>query len=414
MGYIIKKVCARQVLDSRGNPTVEVDVLTNDSFGRAIVPSGASRGEYEAWELRDKQKSYHGLGVLKAIGNVNKIISKNILGVDVRDQEKIDSILIKLDNTKNKSRLGANAILGVSLASARCASSSCGVPLYQYLTDIIKPKKRFVLPIPYSNVINGGKHAGNDLKIQEFMIVPKKSKTFKESAMMVSETYHTLRNIIIKKYSRLASNVGDEGGFAPPITDPQKALDLIEEAIGLSGYNNKMKIALDSAASEFYSSNKYEYSKGKSLSAKDLEEVYLDLIKSYPIMSIEDPFEENDFNSFSSLLLKSKIDIVGDDLTVSNIERIKTAVKTKSCNTLLLKVNQIGSLSEAMMSAKYAIDSGWGVMVSHRSGESEDPFISHLAVSLGCGMIKIGAPCRGERTAKYNELIRIEEEIKDN
>ena len=401
----ITKVKARQIIDSRGNPTIEVDVHTNVSFGRASVPSGASKGKYEALELRDNNKKYLGKGVLKAVDNVNRIIAKKIQGIDCRAQEKIDNLMIKLDGTSNKSKLGANAILAVSLAIARAASGNC---LYRYLSKLTGNSK-FLMPIPFSNVINGGRHAGNALKIQEFMIAPVGARTFSDAIRMNSETYHTLKNIINKKYGKTATNVGDEGGFSPNIDDARTALNLLEKAIEEAGYNKKIKIAIDFAASEYY--NKGIYSLNRQYSSEILTNYYMELLKCYPIISFEDPFSQDDFDAFQKITSKTKIQIVGDDLLATNKERIKTAIKNKLCNALLLKLNQIGTLTEAIEAAKLATKAGWNIMVSHRSGETEDTFISDLAVALGSGQIKAGAPCRGERTAKYNQLLRIEEEL---
>lgn len=407
----IRDVYAREVIDSRGNPTIEVDVYTEDKcWGRAIVPSGASTGIYEALELRDgDQKRFLGKGVRKAVDNVNKTISKKIKGLEVTNQELIDQTLIDLDGSENKKNLGANAILGVSMAVARAAAMSQGKNLYEYLSDNLGYKKK--MPIPFANVINGGAHAGNSLEIQEFMIVPVKAKTFFEATRMVSETYHTLKSVIKDKYGKNAVNVGDEGGFAPPLQTPEEALDLITLAIKKAGYKDKVKIALDCAASEFKREGAYHVTKDKILDGLSLGRYYQELMKKYDIISIEDAFEQDDFYAWENFKKETKIQLVGDDLTVTNPARIKMAIEKKLCNTLLLKVNQIGTLTQAIDAAKVAYKAKWKVIVSHRSGESEDPFIADLAVALGCGMIKLGAPCRTERTAKYNQLIRIEEEL---
>ena len=403
----ITKIKAREILDSRGNPTVEVDVYVGSKLFRAAVPSGASTGKHEAVELRDKQKRFLGKGVLKAVNNVNKIIAPNLKGKNPKSQEEIDKLMIALDGTSNKSKLGANAILGVSLAVARAGAD--GKPLYDYLHKTYNIKNKLKLPRAFFNVINGGEHAGNQLAIQEFMISPK-MKTFKENLRVGSEIYHTLKSVILKKYGKDAINVGDEGGFAPPLKNAKEALDILTRAVTKAGYKGKVDIAVDAAASEFYKKGKYEID-NKKLTPKQLLNYYLKLIKKYHIISLEDPFQEEDFTSFAELTKKSKIQIVGDDLLVTNQKRIETAIKNKSCNCLLLKVNQIGTITEAINAAKLAFKNNWKVMVSHRSGETEDTFIADLVAALGCGQIKSGAPCRSERTAKYNQLLRIEEEF---
>ncbi len=400
----IIKIKARQVLDSRGNPTIECEIFTNKSKGSAIVPSGASIGKYEALELRDKEKAYHGKSVLKAINNINKITPK-LIGKEITKQQDIDKLLDELDGTPNKSNLGANATLAVSLASAVAASNSLNKPLYKYLGN------KTNLPIPFCNIINGGKHSEGDLKIQEFMIVPIKAKSFSEATQMVAEIYYTLKEDIEDKYGKLATHVGDEGGFAPPIKNPYEALDLISKAIEENNYKENVKIAIDAAASEFYTGTQYQIEQEKVLNSNKLIEYYKDLIKKYPIISLEDPFDQDDFESYRELKKKIKIQIVGDDLLVTNKDRIEHAIKQKLCNCLLLKVNQIGTLSEALEAFKLASKAGWKTMVSHRSGETEDTFISDLSVALGCGQIKLGAPCRGERTSKFNRLLIIEEEL---
>jgi len=417
-GFKILNVKAREVLDSRGNPTVEADVTTSKAIGRAIVSSGASTGSYEALELRDKEKRYLGKGVLKAVSNVNEKIGPRILGMSCRKQKAIDHLMINLDGTANKSGLGANAILSVSMACSRAASLAARQPLYKYLKGVAKGKglsDEFILPIPFSNVINGGRHAGSALKIQEFMIVPVGAKSFREATEMVAETYHNLKKQLEQKFGKSAVNVGDEGGFAPPMNTAEEALAALEKAIDDSGYTGKVKIAIDSAASEFFSEGKYNLE--KPYSADELIDYYMQLADSYPIVSFEDPFDQDDFLSFRKLTARisakygDKIQIVGDDLLATNVKRIKTAIRRKACTALLLKVNQIGTLTEAINAAKLAMKNNWRVMVSHRSGESEDTFIADLSVALACGQIKLGAPCRTERTAKFNQLMRIEEEL---
>lgn len=405
----IQHIKAREILDSRGNPTVEVDVVVEDHIFSAAVPSGASTGSNEALELRDKTKRYFGYGVQKVIRNVEKKIAPKLVGKDCTQQEQIDQLMIKLDGTENKNKLGANAILGVSLAVARAGAFCKKKHLFDYLAELAD--REIKLPRVFFNVINGGKHADNRLSFQEFMISPK-FKSFKENLRAASEIYHLLKKDIHKKYGKGTTNVGDEGGFAPEkIHKIQDVMVMLKKAIKEAGYKDKVDIALDCAASEFFSKGMYVVD-GKKMTKEKLLEYYLQLIKQYKIYSIEDPFEENDFESFAKLREKSNIQIVGDDLTVTNPELLEVAIKEKSCNCLLLKVNQIGTLTEALAAAKMAFAAGWKVMVSHRSGETEDTFIADLAVGLGCGMLKSGAPCRGERTAKYNQLLRIEELLK--
>ncbi len=398
----------REVLDSRGNPTVEAEILTSKGLFRAIVPSGASTGIHEALELRDGGKRYLGKGVLKAVKNIDKI-SKKLVGAELGEQMDVDRLMIELDGTKNKSNLGANAILAVSMAYARASAAEQGIPLYSYISGITNSK--LILPVPCFNIINGGKHAGNKLDVQEFMLNPVGAKSFSEALQIGTEIYHTLKKVIEEKYGKTASNVGDEGGFAPPVEHIEEPLNLITEAIEESGYKKKVKLGMDCASSEFFRDGKY-YLEGAELTGEQLLEKYEELIDMYPIISIEDPFAQDDFNNFA-LATKTlkKIQIVGDDLTVTNPERIQKAIVLHACNALLLKVNQIGTISEALEAAQLAIKSDWNVMVSHRSGEAEDTFIADLVVGLGNGQIKSGAPCRGERTAKYNQLLRIEEEL---
>jgi enolase len=406
----ITKLKARELLDSRGNPTIEVVAYSGDVFESAIGPSGASTGIHEALELRDGGKRYLGQGVSKAVKNVS-LIEKKIKGIDSESQNEIDNAMLSLDATENKSRLGANAILGVSMAVARLAAKKNSQPLYEHLAHLYK-NKNLSLPVPFCNIINGGKHAGGSLKMQEFMIVPYKAKSFSEATQIVSETYHVLKGIIQKKYGMSAANVGDEGGFAPPLDNADDALKLITKAIEEAGYEKKIAPSIDPAASEFYNKNRL-YLLHRQYTSEQLAEYYLKLAERYNIISIEDPFEQDDFAPFAKLTKESKgrFQIVGDDLLVSNTKRIKVAIEKKLCNALLLKVNQIGSLTEAMAAARLAMDQNWKVMVSHRSGETEDSFISDLSVALGSGQIKLGAPCRSDRTAKYNQLLRIEEEL---
>lgn len=404
----IKEVKAREILDSRGWPTIEVSVKCGEKWFTAAVPSGASTGKHEALELRDGGKRFLGKGVLKAGDNVNKILSKKVVGYECTAQREIDELMIKLDGTESKSKLGANAILGVSLAVARVGASASGKELWQYLGQLAGNKK-FVLPTPFFNVINGGKHAGNNLSFQEFMIAPS-GKNFAEQLQMGAEFYQILKLHLGGKYGKTAINVGDEGGFAPAINSAEEALNILEHVKKETGYGEKIKLAMDCAASDFYENGNYYLTKDKKLKLdkEELLEHYINLVKKYKLVSIEDPFQEEDFASYSELLRKSKIQIVTDDLTVTNVKRLREAIKQRSGNCLLLKVNQIGTLTEALEAAKLAKQNNWKVMVSHRSGETNDSFIADLAVGLGCGMIKAGAPCRGERLAKYNRLMEIE------
>ncbi|MBS3115086.1 phosphopyruvate hydratase [Candidatus Woesearchaeota archaeon] len=404
---LIKKIIGREVLDSRGNPTVEVEIHTKNRVSRAIVPSGASTGSYEAVELRDKTARYLGKGVLKAVNNVN-LLGKKLIGRKI-DSEAVDKFLIKEDGTRNKSRYGANAVLGISLAVAKAQSLENNEPLYKTFGKIAKNKK-FSVPIPFFNIINGGMHAGNKLDFQEYMIVPNE-KTFKENLRAGSEIYHQLRKRLIKKYGKSSVNVGDEGGFAPQMEEVEEPINEILNAAEELGYD--VKLALDAAATNIKTDDGYIL-EGKNYDAFDLVDIYKGLTETYPIISIEDPFAEDDWQSFYVLNkeIGNKIQIVGDDLLVTNKDRIQNAVKLNSCNALLLKMNQIGTVTEAIEAANLAIKNKMKVMVSHRSGETEDTSIADLAVGLNCKQIKSGAPCRGERTAKYNQLLRIEEELR--
>ncbi len=407
--YKIQKIHAREILDSRGNPTIEVDVFTPKGFGRASVPSGASTGTNEALELRDADPNrYEGKGVLTAVKNVNTIIQKELLGLDVRNQREIDELMIELDETDNKSSMGANSILGVSMAVAKAAADSLDIPLYRYLGG----SNAFTLPIPIMNVLNGGKHAGNELAIQEFMIQPKGAETFYEALQIGVEIYHVLGKSLGKKYGRSSTNVGYEGGYAPKMSESTEALDSLVQAIEEAGYTeSEVTIGIDAAASEFYEGGFYTID-GKKLTAQELLDYYVELVNSYPILSIEDPFFEEAFEDFGALTneLWDTI-IVGDDLFVTNIERLSKGVDMGAANALLLKINQIGTLSESFDAASMASRNGYTVIVSHRSAETEDTTISDLAVAIGAEMIKTGAPARGERTAKYNQLLRIEEDL---
>ena len=407
----ITKVIAREILDSRGNPTVEAELYSNEKVATAAVPSGASTGIHEALELRDKDpKRYLGLGVLSAVRNVKEIIGPRIIGLDPNDQTKIDRLMIELDGTPNKSKLGANAILAVSLATAKLAAVLADKPLYDQLSD----GKGATLPVPVMNIINGGKHAGTGLKIQEFMVIPAGAGNFAEALRMGAEIYHKLKQVIQSKYGKQSVNVGDEGGFAPPITKTSDALNTIIQAINDAGYTpgKNVFVGFDAASSEFYENGAYEID-GTQKSAEELADFYTDLTKQYPIKYIEDPFEQEDYEHTAQLTRKigKYVNVVGDDIFVTNITRLNKGIQLGAANALLLKVNQIGSLTESIEAAKTAMDHQYAVVTSHRSGETEDSIIADLAVALNCGQIKTGAPCRGERTVKYNRLLRIEEEL---
>ncbi len=405
----ILKIKSRQILDSRGNPTVETEIHTKSGISRASVPSGASTGVHEAVELRDGGKKFLGLGVSKAVKNVNTIIAKKLVGKQV-NQASADKLMINLDGTPNKAKLGANAILSVSMALCKAEALEKGMAQYVHVSDLFENNK-LVLPTPAFNIINGGKHAGNQLDIQEYMLLPVNAKTFQEALQIGSEVYHKLKELLSKDYGKKATNVGDEGGFAPPMTDYEEPLDYIMTAVEKLGYSKKIKIGIDAAASSFCRGGKY-YLDGRELSTTELIDVYSEMVDTYPIVSIEDPFAENDFEAFANLTKKlKKIQIVGDDLLCTNPRRIQKGILMDSCNALLLKVNQIGTITEALKAAKLAMNNKWNVMVSHRSGETDDSFIADLAVGLGNGQIKSGAPCRGERLAKYNQLLRIEEQL---
>ncbi len=414
MDFVIENVYGREILDSRGNPTVEVEVKTYSSdsrtrgFGRASVPSGASTGSNEALELRDKDNRYRGKGVKTAVHNVNTKLGPKVVGMEVRRQREIDQIMIELDGTDDKSSLGANAILGVSLAVARAAADSYGIPLYQYLGGI----NAFTLPVPTLNILNGGLHAGNDLSIQEFMIQPKGAETFREGLRWATETYHVLGDVLEQKYGNSATNVGYEGGYAPPINQTNDAMEAITEAIEEAGYTeDDITIGIDSAATSFFDGKKYNVD-GEKFTGGELVDYYVELVHTYPIIYIEDGFHEEAFDDFAALSVELPDVInVGDDLFVTNVERLEQGIKMGACNALLLKVNQIGSLSEAFEAAAKAEGNGYDVVVSHRSAETEDSTIADISVALGAELIKTGAPARSERTAKYNQLLRIEEEL---
>mgnify|MGYP000920180574 CR=1 FL=1 len=410
---LIEFIEAREILDSRGNPTVEVEALLDDgSFAVAGVPSGASTGAFEAVELRDGDKSrYGGKGVRQAVENVNESIYKEVVGWDATDQRGLDEAMIELDGSKNKANLGANAILGVSLAVARAAAESAELPLYKYLGG---PTAN-LLPVPMMNILNGGAHADSNVDIQEFMIAPIGAESFAEAMRMGSEVYQALKKVLQSK--KLATGLGDEGGFAPNLESNRAALDLIEEAIKAAGYKPgaDVALALDVAASSFVSDGKYKFEGGLKSSAEMIE-YYEQLVADYPLVSIEDPLDEEDWDGWAVFTqrLGDKVQVVGDDLFVTNVERLQRGIDHQSANALLVKVNQIGSLTETIDAVTLAHRNGFASMMSHRSGETEDTTIADLAVALGCGQIKSGAPARGERVAKYNQLIRIEEELDES
>ncbi|MBQ9786146.1 MAG: phosphopyruvate hydratase [Clostridia bacterium] len=418
--YKIKSIQSRQILDSRGNPTVETDViLENGVIGRASVPSGASTGVHEAVELRDGKKDYYmGKSVEKAVENVNKIIAKKLVGFDASNQKLLDQTLIELDGTNNKGNLGANAILSVSLACCKAVANAKGLNLFEYLGN----KNGVTLPVPMMNVINGGKHADNNLNIQEFMIMPVGAKTFSEAVRMCVEIFHTLKSII--KSQKLSTAVGDEGGFAPNLESDEQALQLITSAIEKAGYTGKIKIALDVASSEMYGeaekineSGKYYFWKTEKLfTPAELLEYYKTLINKYPIISIEDGFAEDDWQSWKIFKqeLGKQIQIVGDDLFVTNTKLLQKGIQENSANSILIKLNQIGTVTETVEAINLAQQQNWTAVVSHRSGETEDTSIADIAVALNTGQIKTGAPSRTDRVAKYNQLLRIEEILGKN
>ena len=405
----IQSTVAREILDSRGNPTVEVDIcLDSGVFARAAVPSGASTGAFEAAELRDGGSRYLGKGVTSAVNNVMSKIAPAVKGMDVFDQRAIDSKMIELDATVNKSSLGANAILGVSLAVAKAAAAERKLPLYAFLGG----SDAKLLPVPMMNILNGGAHADTNVDIQEFMIAPIGAQSFKEALRWGAEIYHSLKSVLKKR--GLATSIGDEGGFAPNLDSNRAALDLIIEAIEKAGYRvgTQVALAMDVAATEFYNDGKYDF-EGAELSAAEMIAYYKGLTDSYPLVSIEDPLSEDDWEGWSAITkeLGARVQLVGDDLFVTNPERLKRGIDSGTANALLVKVNQIGTLTETMDAVAMAHKAGYRTMMSHRSGETEDTTIADLAVALSCGQIKTGAPARSERVAKYNQLLRIEEEL---
>ena len=407
----IVDVYAREVLDSRGNPTLEVEVMSEDGgFGRAIVPSGASTGAHEAVELRDNDERYMGKGVEQAVRNVNEIIAKELIGFDVLNQITIDKYLIELDGTDSKSKLGANATLGVSIAAAKAAADELGLPLYEYLGGA----GARTLPVPMMNILNGGKHADNNVDIQEFMIMPVGGVDFKESLRMCAEVYHNLKKVL--KSEGLSTAVGDEGGFAPDLKSNEDAISYIIKAVEKAGYKpgKDIYIAIDAAASEFYENGKYNLKgENKILTSKEMVEYYKYLVDKYPIISLEDGLFEDDWEGWQELTkeLGKKIQIVGDDLFVTNIKRLKEGVEKKAGNSILIKLNQIGTITETLETIEYAKKHGYTCVISHRSGETEDVTIADLAVAINAGQIKTGAPARTDRVAKYNQLLRIEDAL---
>ena len=408
---IIEAVGGREILDSRGNPTVEVEVLLDDgTYARAAVPSGASTGAFEAVELRDGEQAYGGKGVQKAVAGVVQKIGPALEGMDADDQRLVDQTMIDLDGTPNKADLGANAILGASLAVAKAAADSAGLPLYRYVGG----PNAHLLPVPMMNILNGGAHADTNVDIQEFMIAPIGAATFREAVQQGAEVYHALKSVL--KQRGLSTGVGDEGGFAPDLPSNRDALDLIVEAIGAAGLRpgTDVALALDAAASEFYEGGSYQF-EGDKKSAAEMSAYYGDLVSSYPIVSLEDPLDEDDWDGWRTITdeLGSRVQIVGDDLFVTNVERIQRGIDGGQANSLLVKVNQIGSLTETLDAVDLAHRNGWRCMISHRSGETEDTTIADLAVAVNGGQIKTGAPARSERVAKYNQLLRIEEELDD-
>jgi len=413
MAYI-QQIQARQILDSRGNPTIEVDVFTNNgSFGRAAVPSGASTGIHEAVELRDNDKGiYLGKGVLKAVDNVNSVLNNELNGQYVFDQNKIDQIMIELDGSHNKSKLGANAILGVSLAVAKAAADAIGQPLYRYIGGV----NANTLPVPMMNILNGGSHADNKIDIQEFMIMPFGANTFSEGLQMGTEVFHTLKSVL--KDKGMSTNVGDEGGFAPNLGSNEEAIEVVIQAIEKAGFKpgEDIHIALDAAASEFYNKEDKMYhfeSTGDVLSSDDMVAFWTDWKKKYPIVSIEDGLDEDDWNGWKKLTdsIGDKCQIVGDDLFVTNVKRLAKGIETNTANSILIKVNQIGTLTETIDAVNLATRNSYTSVMSHRSGETEDTFIADLAVALNTGQIKTGSASRSDRVAKYNQLLRIEQEL---
>ncbi len=411
----ITKIKAREILDSRGNPTVEVDVITENGVFRGLTPSGASAGQHEALELRDKDKKrFLGKGVLKAVKNVNTKIAPKLVGMDCCHQETLDNIMLKLDGTENKEKFGANAILPVSMAITKAGAAAKNITLYSYIAELFGLLPH-MMPVPMCNVINGGKHAGQENSIQEHMLMPTGAKSFREGIRMISETYHHLQKLLKKKYGSDGGLIGDEGGFAPSkIVDVEGRFELMLKAVENAGYTDMMHIALDPASSEFFYDGTYKIGK-KSFSGGEMVDFYVDLCKKYPIISIEDGLAEDDWDSWVEIVKKigTEVQIVGDDLFVTNTKRIQKGIKMNAANSVLIKLNQIGTVTETLNAIKMAHDAGWTAVVSHRSGETEDSFIADLVVGTSAGQIKTGAPARSDRNAKYNQLLRIEEQLAD-
>ena len=404
----ISRVKAREIIDCRGTPTVQVDMWVNGVLlGRADVPSGRSTGGYEACELRDGGSRYNGLGVLDAVRNVNEVIAREVTGMDVTELKKIDELMINLDGTKQKTRLGANAILGVSLSSAKAASALLGIPIYRYINP-----DAHILPVPMMNLVNGGKLASNDLDFQEFIIMPVGAESFSQALQVTVEINAVLGTIILDKYGKMALNVGDEGGYVPPMTKIREPFEVLQEAVSKVGWDDKILYALDVAATHLYDKETGMYTiEGKQLTTEDMLDLYRDLVSTYPIASIEDPLHEDDFEGFARLTKELGIQIVGDDIFVTQTERLGKGIEMGAANALLWKYNQVGTLTEALDAASLAFSNGYAVVVSERSGETEDSMIADCVVGLNAGQIKTGAPVRSERTAKYNQLLRIEEEL---
>ncbi|KAI1324222.1 Enolase, C-terminal TIM barrel domain-containing protein [Xylariaceae sp. FL0255] len=418
---MIHSIHAAQRLDSRGNPTVQVDVMTSQGSFRAIVPSGASTGATEAVELRDNVEDiYQGRGVLTAVQNVNEILGPAVVdgNFDIRTQLKdIDNLMRSLDGTANKSKLGANAILGVSMACARAGAAASGIPLYQFLRREagLDENSDTIMPVPFFNVLNGGVHSGNTMAFQEFMIAPVGASSIGEAVRMGAETYHHLKKVIIQKWGSAAAGLGDEGGFSPPIREPREALDLLTAAVNQAGYRGRIKFGIDPASTEFFRRGSYDLgfkdTESRELSPSALSKLYSELLNDYPIVLLEDPFAEEDWSSWCNYNAHCPIELVGDDLLTTNVERVKIAHELKACNSMLLKLNQIGTVTEAIEANNLCREFGWNVFVSHRSGETTDDFLADVVVGLGTGHLKSGAPARGERVAKYNRLIDIEDEL---
>jgi enolase len=415
----IREIKSREILDSRGNPTIEVDVSTANGFGRASVPSGASTGSKEAMEKRDGDiKRFNGKGVLKAVEAVNTVIKDALIGTNALEQRAIDERLIELDGTENKSNFGANAIVGTSMAVCKAAADSLKKPLFEYICeDVAGMKLSYELPVPMMNVINGGQHAGNELSIQEFLILPLGFDRFSDGLRAGVETYHALKEVLADEYGKIATNVGDEGGYAPPMRETTQPLDAITEAIAEAGYSEaEIRLGMDAAASSFFDSKTQNYRIDSALKeGSELIDFYKDLVKTYPIALIEDPFDEEAFGLFAELTAQIPEQIiVGDDLFVTNVKRLEEGIRSKAANAVLLKLNQIGSISETLDTIRLANQNGYKKVVSHRSGETEDSFIADFAVAINAELIKTGAPARSERTCKYNQLLRIEEKMMKN